>query len=107
MGMEEIIKKIAQIDSVAVNTRANSEEALKEKKQQYEKEMADYRKETIEKAKERAQDLYKQIIDAGQTGHNLEEEKSKKLALVAQNRYLKVEEKLLSEVFTQLFGVEG
>lgn len=105
--MEEIIKQIAQIDSIAVNTKANGEEALKDKKQQYEKEMADYREETLSKARERAQDLYNEIVNAGETGHELEEEKSRKSALVAQNRYLEIEASLLNEVFGELFGVEG
>lgn len=105
--MEEIIKQIAQIDSVADSNRKNSDEALKEKKQQYEKEMADYRGETIAKAEERAQELYNQIVNAGKTEHNLEKEKSKKLALAAHNRYLEIEETLLNEIFSQLFGVEG
>lgn len=107
MGMDEIIKQIAQIDSVAINTKKNSEEALKDKKQQYEKEMADYREETLAKAKERAQELYNEIVNAGETGQKLEEEKSKKLAFAAQNRYLQLEEGLVDEVFAALFGVEG
>lgn len=105
--MEEIIKQIAQIDSVAVSTKKNSEQALKNKQQQYEKEMIDYREETLAKAKQRAQELYHEIVNTGETGHNLEEERSKKLALVAQNRYLNREEALLNDVFDELFGVEG
>lgn len=105
--MEDMIKQIAQIDSVAVNTRKNNEQALKEKKQQYENEMTSYREETLAKAKKQAEEIYEQIVSSGMTGHNLEEEKCKKLALVAQNKYLRVEDVLLNEVFDELFGVEG
>lgn len=105
--MEDMIKQIAQIDSVAVNTRKNNEQALKEKKQQYENEMASYKEEMLAKAKKQAEELYEQIVSSGMTGHNLEEEKCKKLALVAQNKYLRVKDVLLNEVFDELFGVEG
>lgn len=104
--MNEIIKQIAQIDSVAISNRRNSEQALKERKEQYEKEMLDYREESLRRANERANEIYNQIIETGETGHSLEEEKCKKLALVAQNRYLEIEEILLNEVFNQLFRVE-
>ena len=83
--MNEMIKQIAQIDSVAVSNRRNSEQALKERKEQYEKEILDYN---------------------GETDHNLEEEKCKKLARAVQNRYLELEEILLNQVFNELFRVE-
>jgi len=105
--MNEMIKQIAQIDSVAVSNRKNSEQALKEKKEQYEKEMITYREESLKKANERANEIYNQIIETGNTNHNLEEEKCKKTALVAQNRYLEIEETLLNEIFEELFRVEG
>lgn len=104
--MNEMIKQIAQIDSVAISNRRNSEQALKERKEQYEKEMLAYREESLKRANERANEIYNQIIETGETGHSLEEEKCKKLALVAQNRYLEIEEILLNEVFDQLFRVE-
>lgn len=104
--MNEIIKQIAQIDSVAISNRRNSEQALKERKEQYEKEMLNYREESLRRANERANEIYNQIIETGETGHSLEEEKCKKLALVAQNRYLEIEKILLNEVFNQLFRVE-
>lgn len=105
--MDEIIKQIAQIDSAAVNNKKNNEQALNEKREQYEKEILTYREEHLRKAQERAQELYNQIIATGESNHDLEEEKSKKLALAAQNRYLEVEKALLDEVFNELFRVEG
>ena len=38
IGMEDIIKQIVQIDSVALNTKKLNEENLKLKREQYEKE---------------------------------------------------------------------
>ena len=104
--MNEIIKQIAQIDSVAVSNRKNSEQALKERKEQYEKEILDYREASLKRANEKANEIYNQIIGTSETGHHLEEEQYKKLSLVAQSRYLEIEETLLNEVFDELFRVE-
>ena len=105
--MEDIIKQIAQIDSVVVSNRENSEQALKAKRQQYEKEMLTYREECIKQANEKADQIYNQIIRSGEKDHRLEIEKNRKSATQARNRYLEIEEILLNEVFEELFKVEG
>lgn len=105
--MEEIIKQIAQIDLVAVSNRENSEQTLKEKRTQYEKEMQSYREERISKANKQAEAIYNEIVQMGEKGQQLESEKCKRSALRAHDQYLKIEEMLLNEVFNDLFGVEG
>lgn len=105
--MEEIIKQIAQIDAVAISNKESSEKALKEKREQYENEILTYREENLAKAREQAKVLYDQIIMTGETGHNLEAEKCRKTAVMAQNRYLEIEESLLNEVFNEIIRVEG
>lgn len=105
--MNEMIKQIAQIDSAAVSNRRNSEQALIEKKEKYEKEMLNYREERLKIANERAREIYNQMIESGEKEYYLQEEKCKQLVLVAQNRYLELEEVLLEEVFNKLFKVEA
>lgn len=105
--MNEMIKQIAQIDSAAVSNRRNSEQALIEKKEKYEKEMLNYREERLKNANERAREIYGQMIESGEREYHLQEEKCKQLVLVAQNRYLELEEVLLEEVFNKLFKVEA
>lgn len=105
--MEEIIKQIAQIDSVAVSNRENSEQALKERRQNYEREMQTYREERLKKAKEQADRLYNEMVMNGEADHSLERDKSKRATEELQNRYAEIEKVLLNEVFDQLFGVEG
>lgn len=105
--MEDIIKQIVQIDSVALNTKKLNEESLKLKREQYEKEISDYRDEVITRAYKRADEVYEQIVSAGTQQHDLEEQKCKKIALVVENRYLQIEETLLKNTFNELFGVEG
>lgn len=105
--MEEIIKQIVQIDSVAMGTRKSNEETLRLKKEQYEKEMSAYKEEVISKARQRAGEVYEQIVGAGMQNYQLEEEKCKQSALAIENRYLQVEECLLGSLFNEIFKVEG
>lgn len=105
--MEDIIKQIVQIDSVALNTKQLNEENLKLKREQYEKEMSDYRDQVLGNAYKRADEVYNQIVSAGTKEYDLEEEKCRKVVLVVENHYLQIEETLLSNTFKELFGVEG
>lgn len=105
--MEDIIKQIVQIDSIALNTKKGNEEALRLRKEQYEKEISIYKDTVLKKAQKKAQDIYDQIVATGMGEHQLEGEKCKKAALVLENRYLQVEETLLNNIFEELFGVEG
>lgn len=104
--MQDIVKQIIQIDSIAYTTKQNNEEMLKEKRQQYEEQMRVYREETIEKAQQRADELYNQIVEAGMHQYQMEEEKSKQVALLIENRYLQIEKSLLDRIFNELFNVE-
>ncbi|MBP3888935.1 MAG: hypothetical protein J6F30_15015 [Cellulosilyticum sp.] len=105
--MDDIIKQIAQIDSVAVSNRRNSEEALQEKRKAYEKQMSDYYETRIQKAKEKAEQIYSQIVSSGEDEHHIESEKSRKSMVTIQNYYTEIEQTLLDEVFNELFKVEG
>lgn len=104
--MEDIIKQIVQIDSIAFNTKLNNEESLKFKKEQYEEQIKAYQEEVLKNTKERAEELYTQIVESGMQQYQLEEEKSKQKALMIENRYLQVEKALLDKIFKELFLVE-
>lgn len=105
--MEEIIKEIAQIDSVAVSNRMSSQQVLEERRRGYEQQIETYHQETIQKARERAEKIYNEIIMAGETRCHVEADQSRESVSTMQNRYFEVEKILLNEVFDELFGVEG
>lgn len=104
--MEEIIKQIIQIDSVALNTKQKNEEELKLRKKVYEEEMKQYKENKLARARKKADELYTQIIENALTEAQFQEEKSKKMALGIQNRYLQSESVLLDKIFKELFLVE-
>lgn len=105
--MEDIIKQIIQIDSTALSTKQNSEESLRLKKEHYEEQMKNYKEDVLKKANQRAEELYNQIIESGMGQYKIEEEKSKQVSLLIENRYLQVEDTLLNKLFNELFIVEG
>lgn len=104
--MEEIIKQIAQIDSVAVSNRNNSEQALKEKRHQYEEEMRLYRENSLKKAEEKAKEIYKEIVSLGESGNQVEAAKCRQNTQAVTNKYLESEELLLKEVLNELFTLK-
>lgn len=105
--MEEIIKQIVQIDSVALNAKKNGEELLKSKRHQYEEELKFYREKTLEEAKKKGEAIYQQVLSSGEKSYRQEEEKCRRIAQNLENYYLQIEEKLLEQVFEALFKVEG
>lgn len=105
--MEEIIKQIAQIDAVAFNTKKANEEALQKRKQHYEKELTEYKEEALAKAKKEAEKAYEEIMQSGKAAYEAEEKQCKRLTLHVKDHYLKVRERLLNQVFEELFEMEG
>ncbi len=106
MDMEDIIKEIIRIDSVAVDTREKSEASLKERQLQYENQIKNYKMSVIEAAEKKAQEQYELIVEMGNKEYTLEEERSKKAILLLANRYLQIEAQVLDQVFNDLFPVE-
>ncbi|PHV71953.1 hypothetical protein CS063_00305 [Sporanaerobium hydrogeniformans] len=105
--MEDIIKEIIKIDTVAVDTKKKSEMSLREKQLQYENEMKTYKESVMDAAEKKAEEQYNQIVEIGKKEYDLEEEKAKEASLLVANKYLKVEARLLDQVFNELFKVEG
>lgn len=105
--MEEIIKQIAQIDSVAASNRKNSEQALKEKRHQYEEEIRLYRESSLKRANEKAKEIYKEIVSLGESGNQVEAQKCKQDTQAVVQHYEASEKKLLEEVLSELFKIKS
>ncbi|WP_069997115.1 hypothetical protein [Cellulosilyticum sp. I15G10I2] len=104
--MEDIIKQIIQIDSIALSTKQNNEELLRLRKEQYEEEMKIYEEQTIKEANKKAEELYNQVIAGGMLQCQLDEERCKQATLLIENHYLQVENLMLDKLFNELFLAE-
>lgn len=105
--MEDIIQEIAKIDSRVYATKNQSQERIEARRKYYEEQMAIYEKARLKEATEKGEEIYKNIMIAAEQQSKFEEEKAKQISLLIENRYLQVEEKLLTDLFSMLFAVEA
>ncbi|MGL6173548.1 MAG: hypothetical protein ACRC1P_02965 [Cellulosilyticaceae bacterium] len=105
--MQEVIREIIKIDQLAFENQKHNEEELEKRKQSYMNGMKEYKEHKLSKADKKAEEMYAQIIGEGEQSLKIEEEKSKQLTLLIQNKYLQVEEGLVDRIFKELFVVEA
>lgn len=105
--MEDIVKQIADIDSIAEEKRKSVEDNIKDSKEKYEKQMATYKKEHIEAANAEAKRIIDDLVSQGEAIAAAEEAKSQSIIKKVKDAYVKIEDGLLDEIFNELFEVEG
>lgn len=105
--MQEVIREIIKIDQLAFENQNQNEAALEERKQEYVKQMKEYKEHRLDKAEKKAEKMYKQIIEQGEQALKIEEERSKQATLLIENKYFQVEQQLVDRLFEELFVVEA
>lgn len=105
--MQEIIREIIKIDQLAFENQNRNEDALEERKQDYVRQMEEYKEYKLDKAEKKAEEMYKQIIEQGQQALKIEEEKAKQATLLIENKYFQIEQQLVDRLFKELFVVEA
>lgn len=105
--MEDIIQEIAKIDSRVHMSKTQSEARIEVRRKYYEEQMETYEKERLKEAAQKGEELYNSIIAASEQQFKFEEEKAKQISLLIENKYLQVEQTMLTEIFNKLFAVEA
>lgn len=105
--MKEIIDQIMKVDNAASDVKLHHEKMINEKRQEYEKMMEDYRNKVLFDAKQKASELYDEIIHQAEHEAHIEEEKCKKESLLVEELYLKIEKQILDKIFKAMFLAEG
>lgn len=105
--MDDIINQIIQIDMSAYDNKTKNEQVLKNKKQEYENIISNYRNEKIALAKHNADLINKDIEAELAKQEDLNNEKIKKISIGVEARYLHSEEELIQKIFNKLFVMEG
>ncbi len=105
--MDGIIEQIKQIDSVAFENMKKNEQFLLAKKQEYENIIINYRNERIALANFTAEQINKSIEESLKKQEMLDQEKIKKVSSDIEEKYLQIEEELISKIFNKLFVLEG
>lgn len=101
--MKEIIEQISRIDALAFENEQKNKTILANEKQRYEDEIKNYRDNELAAANEKAEIIYQQIVSDAKNEYQIQEEKIKKISGQINNKYLKVENDVIKEVFEKLF----
>lgn len=104
--LEEILNEIIQIDSIALENKNKNEDLLIKKKQEYEEKIINYRNEKLNMALKNAQSIYDSISDKTKKQEESKLEKTKKISLQIEKKYMQIEEELVHKIMKKLFEME-
>ncbi len=99
--MKDIIEQIIEIDSLAFENKKKNEEYLKNKRQEYENKLVEYRQSMLENARIESEKIVLQISDVD--NNKFSEDKITSINSMIENKYAQIEEDLVKIIFNKLF----
>lgn len=105
--MNDIIKQIIEIDSVAFEKKNSNEKLLIKKKQEYENQISSYHKEKIEEAKQKAQVIADNVDEFIKESEKQESERIVNISSKIGTNYKNSENELIETIFNKIFALEG
>lgn len=105
--MKEIINQIIEIDSLAFENKTKNEQAIINKKQEYENMISSYRDEKLLVAKNKAQTIAEETEAFIMKNEKSLQEQIQKTSAQIDKDYLKAEKELVQKIFNKLFVLEG
>lgn len=99
--MKDIIEQIIEIDSLAFQNKKMNEEYLKNKRQEYENKIIEYRKSMLENAKQESEKIVSQISDVD---YKKALEEKANINTDIEVRYSQIEDKMVKIIFNKLFA---
>lgn len=100
--MKDIIEQIIEIDSLAFENKKKNEEYLKNKRQEYENKLVEYRQSMLENARVESEKIVMQISDVD--NNKSSEDKITSINSMIENKYAQIEENLVKIIFNKLFA---
>ncbi len=99
--MKDIIEQIIEIDSLAFENKKKNEEYLKNKRQEYENKLVEYRQSMFENAKIESEKIVSQISDVDYNKSS--EDKITSINSKIEKKYVQIEEDMVKIIFNKLF----
>jgi len=99
--LKDIIEQIIEIDSLAFENKKKNEEYLKNKRQEYENKLVEYRQSMLENARVESEKIVMQISDVD---NKSSEDKITSINSMIENKYAQIEENLVKIIFNKLFA---
>lgn len=105
--MKEIIDQIIEIDSLASENKTRNEQALLNKKQEYEDRISEYRNEKLSDAKNKAEKISEETDAFIKENEKSQTEQLRNISASIDSAYSKAEKELIQKIFNKLFVLEG
>lgn len=105
--MKEIIDQIIEIDTMAFENKTKYEQALLNKRQEYENMISSYRNEKLSAAKQKAQGIAEETDSYIMENEKSQREQVLKISAQINSIYTKAERDLTQKIFNKLFVLEG
>ena len=99
--MKDIIEQIIEIDSLAFENKRKNEEYLKNKRQEYENKINEYRKLKLENAKLESEKIISQYTNT--LDIKAIEDKRESINKKIEDKYNQIEDEIVKIIFNQLF----
>lgn len=101
--MKDIIEQIIEIDSLAFENKKKNEEYLKNKRQEYENKIIQYRESMLENAKTESEKILSQISEI-----NIDKPLGDSQGIEAkiESKYSQIEDEMVKIIFDRLFAMD-
>lgn len=102
--MKDIIEQIIEIDSLAFENKKKNEEYLKNKRQEYENKILQYRESMLENAKVESAKILSQISEI-----NIDKSLGDNQGIEAkiESKYSQIEDEMIKIIFDRLFAMNA
>ena len=99
--MKDIIEQIIEIDSLAFENKKKNEDYLKNKRQEYENKIIEYRQTMLENAKLESEKIVTQISDI-----DFKKDSEGKVSINEriETKYSQIEDEMVEIIFNKLFS---
>lgn len=104
--MDEIVKRIINIDKDATNVKLKTEEIIIQRETQLKENLQELEKRLMEEARLEGEDIYKKTIKDGEEEIERLESKDRNILKDIEDSYKKKKTKLVEDLWVDLFKAE-
>lgn len=105
--MKDVIDQIIQIDNLAYENKNKYDEALLNKKKEFESMKDNYQNEKLEAAQNNAKKIFESTESIVRENEKSYNDKINQISSAIDKKYQKAEKELVKKIFDKLFVLEG
>jgi hypothetical protein len=105
--LKDVIDQIIQIDNLAYENKNKYDEALLNKKEEFESMKDNYQNEKLEAAQNNAKKIFESTESIVRENEKSYNDKINQISSAIDKKYQKAEKELVKKIFDKLFVLEG